>query len=238
MKRTESKTGRHSGTILPALSCLSFAKFCGSSIRAVLGLSVIILVCSWTDRFAAAQEEHDFRICQGDYALCSASTCTPTGKSIRVNVPSENTTRLFPEADCTCPIFSGFAIADVIGGNMNRSCQPPGSNQVWSIFNLMLTNYPQAINNWVTSGPGAVAPPLFCPAQLGQGDQQVNCFSFACDRAGQTANGVPIATCHCALGESPAGMPVRPRTAFLTQTGQNNIQFCSKHPVAGTISLD
>jgi hypothetical protein len=57
----------------------------------------------------------------------------------------------------------------------------------------------------------------------------VNCFSFACDTE-RFINGVPVATCHCALGESPAGQPVRPQTAFLSQAGQGNRDFCHKHP--------
>ena len=153
---------------------------------------------------------------------------------MRVNVPSEGTTRLFPEADCTCPIFFGDAIADVVGGTMKGSCQPPAAGAVWSLYAGRLRHYPQEINGWVTSGPQAVAPPLSCPASIGQGDQQVNCFSFACDTI-RSINGVPVATCHCALGESLEAKPVRPRTAFLTQAGQKNMDFCFKHPVAATI---
>jgi hypothetical protein len=230
MENTETKAGRHSGTIPAAASGFSFARLRAPSIRAVLGLGAIILVCTWTDRFAAAQDEHNFEICQGYFALCAASTCTPTGNKIRVN----GTPVLFPEADCTCPIFSGNAIADVLGGNMNGSCEPPSPDGIWSLFSLML-EIPQEINGWVTSGPQAAAPPLVCPAFFHQGDQQVNCFSFACD-AQRYINGVPVATCHCALGESPAAKPVRPDTAFLTQAGQRNREICFKHPVAGTIS--
>ena len=29
--------------------------------------------------------QHDFRFCLGDFALCAASTCTPTAKAIAVN---------------------------------------------------------------------------------------------------------------------------------------------------------
>ena len=35
---------------------------------------------------AVAQQGHDFRICEGDFALCAASTCQPTGGKITVNV--------------------------------------------------------------------------------------------------------------------------------------------------------
>jgi len=241
MKKTkkETKTGPRSGTIPPRASGFSFTRLGDHSIRAMLGLSAIILVCSWTDRFATAQEEdkeHNFQICQGNFALCAASTCTPTQQKIQVNVPRENTTRLFPEADCTCPIFSGDAIADVVAGNMKGSCQPPGPHAIWSLYALMLRNVPQEINGWVTSGPQAVAPLMSCPASIGQGHQQVNCFSFACDTIRSTPTGVLIATCHCALGESVVATRVPPHTAFITQAGQQNINFCFKHPVAGTIS--
>ena len=237
MKITKTKARRHSRAIVAAASGFNFATLRDTSIRAVLGFSAIILVCSWTNRFAAAQEnqEHKFRICQGvNFALCSASTCTPTGNKIEVNVPSKGKTRQFPEADCTCPIFFGDAIADLIGGNMQGSCDPP-PNGVWSIFSLMF-EIPQAINGWVTTGPGALAPPLFCSADLKLGNQQVNCFSFACDTL-STINGVPVATYHCAIGESPAGEKVSPPTAFLSQAGQANESFCGMNPVAGTISL-
>jgi hypothetical protein len=46
---------------------------------------------------------HEFRICLGDYALRAASTCMPDGKTIAVN----NTSTLFNEAQCTCPISPG-----------------------------------------------------------------------------------------------------------------------------------
>lgn len=200
--------------------------------RITFPLLLTLLCVSWTDRFAAAQDGHEFKICQGYYALCSASTCTPTGNRIRVN----GTPRMFPEADCTCPIFSGNAIADVIGGNMKGSCAAPSPDGIWSLYSLMV-EMPQEINGWVTSGPKAAAPPLVCSANDHQGDQQVNCFSFECDTQ-RYINGVPVATCHCAMGESPAAQPVPPDTAFLTQAGQKHPSVCFKHPVAGTISFE
>jgi hypothetical protein len=187
---------------------------------------------------STAQPEHDFQICHGNFALCAASTCTPTGNNIPVNVPSEGTTRLFPEANCTCPVFSGFSVADVVGGNMKGSCETLSSDELWSLYALRLRNFPQEINNWATSGPQAVAPFLSCPASIGQAHQQVNCFSFACTTAGQSSNGVPLATCHCALGESPEGKRVQPHTAFVSQAGQKNMEFCFRHPVAGTVPFD
>src|SRR5215468_10302235 len=111
MKKTERKAGRHLGTIPAAASGFSFARL-RHFIRATVGLSAIILVGSWTNTLAAQDQhdQHQFAFCPGNYALCSASTCTPTGNKIQVN----GATQLFPEANCTCPVFSGVAIADLI----------------------------------------------------------------------------------------------------------------------------
>ena len=64
--------------------------------------------------------------------------------------------------------------------------------------------------------------------------QLVNCFSFACDPAGEI-NGVPVATCHCPLGESLEGKAVEQSAAFGTQAGQGNTQICFDHPVGGPL---
>jgi hypothetical protein len=203
-------------------------------VKTAFSLGAMLLLCLTTSRAAMAQGGHDFEFCQGYFALCSASTCTPTGNQIAVNVIGGGTAN-FPEADCTCPIFSGHAIADLAGGNMTGSCEPPSPDQIWSIYSLR-THIPQAINDWEPSGSEAAAPPLFCPAALNQGDQFVNCFSFACDSL-RYINGVPVATCHCPIGESLEGKAVKPQTGFLTQAGQGDHRFCFKHPVAGPISL-
>ncbi len=115
---------------------------------------------------------------------------------------------------------------------MQGSCAPP-EGQVWSLYQPRL-HIPQAITNWSREPKDSFAPPQICPADLNQGDQQVNCFSFACDPSGEI-NGVPVATCHCARGESPEGKEVDPHTAFVTQAGQRNTQICFAHPVAGAL---
>ena len=184
-------------------------------------------------RSVAAEAGHDFQICKGEYALCAASTCKPTGKSISVNVIAGGTAS-FPEYECTCPIFEGSAIADLNGGNMQGSCEPP-PDQIWSLFAPML-HIPQALNDWARFGPEALAPPQICPASLNLGDKLVNCFSFACDHA-PPVNGVAVATCHCPLGESLDGTPVPADTAFATQAGQGDQAFCSQFPVSGPLQL-
>jgi hypothetical protein len=184
--------------------------------------------------------QHDFRFCIGDFALCAASTCTPTGGTITVN----GGTAPFPAAQCTCPIFSGPAIADLNGGNMQGSCDPPTvvngtptDDGVWSLYSPQ-GHIPQAINNWNPGKKKSEAPVFVCPAP-GELYQFANCFSFACVRAG-TINGVEVATCFCPLGESLDGKLVSANTPFATQAGQcnENEDICSQLPVSGPLTFD
>jgi len=115
---------------------------------------------------------------------------------------------------------------------MHGSCKPP-HDQIWSTYQPR-SNIPQAITNWSRLPTKSSAPPQICGADLKQGDQLANCFSFACDPAGEI-RGVPVATCHCPLGESLEGKAVEPETAFATQAGQGNQEICSDHPVSGPL---
>jgi hypothetical protein len=199
-------------------------------LRALLSLTAILLACSPMSRVAMAAEGHDFQICSGYFALCAASTCQPIKhKTITVNVTGDGNAE-FPQADCTCPIFSGHAIADVTGGNMKGSCAPP-AGKIWSLYSVR-KEIPQA-PDW---DPETAAPPQVCPKSLNLGNQLVNCFSFLCDSE-RYINGVPVATCHCPIGESLGGTSVDKHTAFVTQAGQGDQDVCAEHPVAGPISL-
>jgi hypothetical protein len=176
----------------------------------------------------------DFRFCLGGFALCAASTCTPTGGTIAVNTATG--TAAFPAAQCTCPIFSGPAIADLNGGNMRGSCDPPSSTGVWSLYSP-IGHIPQALNNWNQGNKKSEAPVQVCPADLGLGTQLANYFSFACVRAGKV-NGVEVTTRVCPLGESLEGTAVPANTAFMTQAGQCHEDICAQHPVSGPFSFD
>jgi len=200
----------------------------------VLGAIALILAGSATDRGASAGQEHEFKICTGYYALCAASTCKPTGKMITVNVSGGGTAR-YPEAECTCPIESGQAVADVAGGNMKGSCEPPAAGEIWSLYGVK-KQIPQAINGWVPSGPAAEAPLLYCAKGFNLGNELVNCFSFACN-AERYVNGVPVASCYCPIGESLEGAMVAPHTGFVTQAGQEDYEYCADHPVGGPVSI-
>lgn len=172
---------------------------------------------------------YGYQICTGSYALCAASTCAPDGATITVNVAGGGTAQ-FPEATCTCPIYSGTAIADVNGGNMHGSCAPPGPGQVWSLF-WPMSHIPQAINDWKKT-PAATAVELqLCSAAENVGATFANCFSFACTLDPKRTNGVKTATCRCPLGEGLDGQPVAADTPVLTPAGQCNSDICTQHPV-------
>jgi hypothetical protein len=200
------------------------------SVALVMG--AIVAVSQGIVRAQTDSVPHEFRICLRDFALCAASTCTPDGKKIAVN----NTTTLFDEAQCICPIFSGPSIADVKGGNMNGNCQPPPNDGVWSLYSPK-GQIPQAINDWKKQGDKASAPGFDCPATVANNFQFVNCFSFACVRAGKI-NGVPVATCFCPIQEGLDAQLIPLGTPFLTQAGQCQQSICSQHPVGGPFQID
>jgi hypothetical protein len=212
----------------PAASGNTFPKVLFS-----LGAMVLVFAPS-AARPQSAQDTYDFQICNGYFALCAASTCTPTMRPITIRTAAGGT-RVFQEADCTCPVLFGQSIANLAGGNMQGSCQPPGPGQIWSSYQATFS-IPQALTNWVTTLPESAAPPLFCPKTLNLGNQFVQCFSLSCDSE-RWINNVPVVTCHCPIGASQAGTRVAPQTAFASQAGQGDEAFCHMHPVAGSISL-
>ena len=67
--------------------------------KVIFGLSAMLLALAPpTARPGRAQEVYDFQICGGYFALCAASTCTPTGGQITVRTATGGTAT-FPEAD-------------------------------------------------------------------------------------------------------------------------------------------
>jgi len=187
-----------------------------------------------------------FRLCPGDFALCAASICTPTGGMIEVK--TADGTAVFPEAQCICPIFPGPSIADVSGGNMGLPLGPGNCTGptivngmpvrrhegIWSLYSPM-GHIPQQINDWSQRRRKTAAPPNFCPASAT--NTFANCFSFACERAGKI-NGVEVANCFCSIGESLTGTVVAPGTPFGTQAGQGNEDICSEIPVGAPFPPD
>lgn len=158
-------------------------------------------------------------LCKGEYALCAASTCTPTGKTITPNdgVP-------YPEVICKCPILHGTAIADPTLGNMKGSCDASGPNHVWSLFAPRM-NYRQEASDFSRNPLKQAVTIQLCEAKLQQGFNASNCFSFDCEKGPDG-----IAMCRCPMGQNPAD------TAFLTEAGQGDKSACFQHPVSIPVS--
>ena len=148
-------------------------------------------------------------ICAGDFALCAAATCAPTGGTITLN-----NGKVFPAASCLCPVLSGLSIADLSGGNMQGSCAPP-DKEVWSTY-AVESEIPQeaATPPW-SAAPGSL---LLCPA----GDQFAECWSFSCTLA-SVVNGVQLAQCTCPIETG--------RSQFISQAGLGGAAACSELPI-------
>lgn len=162
----------------------------------------------------------ELTICQGKYALCAASTCTKTGKTI-----TTNDGKTYPEVVCKCPVLEGPSIADTSAGVMKGSCAVDDpTTQVWSLFAPRF-HYPQEANNFVTSPKSATrARVQSCGGNLAAGS--ANCWGMMCRYDKNPTNGTVTATCSCPINQIEKG------TEFLTEAGQGDPKACAKHPVA------
>ena len=154
-------------------------------------------------------------VCDGQYALCAASTCKPTNKMI-----TGNNGVAYPEVECRCPILKGRAIADTAAGNMAGSCTPTDGQHVWSLFAPKLY-YPQEASNFSNRPKDMKATVQKCDASLNLGAKSSNCFSWNC-KIGSDG----IAVCSCPTGQVPAA------TTFLTEAGQGDPAACAQYPVS------
>jgi len=155
-------------------------------------------------------------ICQGEYALCAASSTTPTGKTMKVNG------KTFKEGMAVCPILTGAAIADL--NLMNGSCNAP-KGKVWSLFGVPpVTSYPQA-PSWNTTTA------VFRSFTIGDTPTtgMSNMWSFPCEIQAQKINGVKLASCYGPIMESPwDGNHVKQG-----QTGFTQAPVGATYPVGG-----
>jgi hypothetical protein len=168
--------------------------------------------------------------CTGEFALCAATPCRPTGRTIVTNSGHS-----YQEASCICPVLRGQAVADVTAGNMKGSCAPPAhKGGVWSLF-APRGHIPQAITHWSRLPAKSAAIIQICPASLRLGAQTVNCFSFACTRI-KSAHGVKLADCRCPIGQGtgPDGKML-PATTFGIMAGQGDRSYCGKYPVSAPL---
>jgi hypothetical protein len=186
----------------------------GDSMRTILSLLAIVAIALALST-PSAKAEQQLTICYGKFALCAASTCTPTGKTIKVNNGTE-----YPEVECRCPILNGGALADLTAGNMQGSCDQTDENHVWSLFAPRL-HYPQEASGFSKKPKDMRARIQKCDKSLQQGYNASNCFSFNCE-IGKDG----IAICKCPMGQVPA------ETTFLTEAGQGDPEACNQHPVS------
>ncbi len=183
-------------------------------------ISILLFVFA----FPVFAQQPSLTICQGKFALCAASTCTKTGKTI-----TTNNGVTYPEVVCKCPVLEGPSIADLSAGVMKGSCNVDDpKTQVWSLFAPRLVegfHYPQEANNFVRTPPSATKAQIqSCPGQLAEGS--TNCWGMMCKYDKDPTNGTITATCSCPIGQIAKG------TEFLTEAGQGNKDACAKHPVA------
>ena len=196
-----------------------------SVLAAALGFFTLCLVGR-----AVAQQGHDFTICEGDFALCAASTCQPTGGSITVNVIGGGTAT-FPEYKCTCPIFDGPSIADLNGGNMHGSCTPP-HDQIWSPINLGCKFRRRSRTGRVCR----VRAPHHRKF-AGRTSSRATSWSIALASPANLPGKSGRASCNLSLSARRIveGKAVEQHTAFATQAGQGNTEICCDHPVSGPL---
>jgi hypothetical protein len=230
--------------------------------KIVLAITLILLGSQLA--FAATSSDPGLQMCGtsantgGKFALCAASTCVPTGKTMAVNINGKGGgTTPFPSATCTCPIIDQTimnlntsasvppnvplqALAAVYEGNMKGTCDVTDpSTEVWSLFQP-ITNYPQATPAFSTSNNGPAAPQI-C-ANISGKQLGANCFSFKCTIIPGGTNGVATASCTCPLGEGPFGGATPPGSLFPTEAGGTVVDtaakkaFCYMNPVS--IPLD
>ena len=116
----------------------------------------------------AGTAQAEITTCTGQYALCAASTCKPTGKTITATSGES-----YPEVNCKCPILNGEAIADTTMGNMQGSCDATDGNHVWSLF-APKKFYPQEASNWSKLPQDMRVTVQECDASLNQGARASN----------------------------------------------------------------
>ena len=162
-----------------------------------------VLALLTTPTLAAAS---DYQICNGQFALCAASSATLTGKTISVRTATG--TAQFPEAVAVCPVLTGKAIADVAGGNMRGSCDAP-AGKVWSLFSPVRV-FPQA-PDWK---PVKATIRTFTTGEGTAG--MSNMFSFSCTKT-KTVNGVQLAECYGPINENLSGGTVPVGTTAITE---------------------
>lgn len=208
------------------------------NIPALLGWMVVF----WAGVMSAhAAPKAKIKICEGEYALCASSTGALTGDTIRVRT-FDGTWQEFPETKVMCPILKGPSIAGLNSNTMGNKCKAP-KGYVYSLFWPKLA-YPQEAQGWevakTVTQTCSPQPTNIVTKTYPQGvdTQKISqCWSMKCKKAGLSSNGVALAECSCALGESPTGGPIDPEASSMTGAGDGvpGNDACTQNPVSAAL---
>jgi len=190
------------------------------TVLATVGAGILAIMAYQTFVFEEVSDTPQLTICSGNYALCAASTCEPTGKTMVTNDG-----KTYPEMVCTCPVLNGPSIADLSAGQMKGTCDVADPEKdVWSLFAPKFY-YPQEASDFVQEPKSATqVTAQNCPGELAP--QSVNCFGMPCTYEPELINGTLVASCTCPSRQIEKG------TDFLIEAGQGDPSYCAKHPVS------
>lgn len=163
--------------------------------------------------------------CAGEYALCSASECKLTGRTISYLSPFGQA--ISPEVSCTCPVINDDYVAYFNSGKMGDTCNQPGKNKVWSLYSTN-GNIPQKVNNWSVDPSKTSVNVVLCKANDKRRFYYAQCGGFICNKTKVTETGVQLAECFCPLESSEN---------FLIQGYNNDESFCSRIKIAVPILI-
>lgn len=190
------------------------------SVLATVG-AIALGLFVWSEYFVEPTvADSQLTICTGNYALCAASTCEPTG-----NMMTTNDGKTYPEMRCTCPVLNGLSIADTSEGLMQGTCDVDNEFvDVWSLFAPKFY-YPQEASDFVQEPKEATrVTAQNCPGELAP--ESVNCWGMPCTYEPELINGTLVASCTCPSRQIAKG------TDFLIEAGQGDPSYCAKHPVS------
>lgn len=203
----------------------------------VIGALLLACMALPFNLHAKTTQKVKVKACVGQYALCAASTGTPTGRDIRVRA-FDGTWQTFPEALVVCPILKGVQIAGLNSGTMGNSCKAP-KGKVYSTYSPQGT-YPQEANGFNPDNQTAkfqeCAPQnttIHTTSFPNGATQNISqCWSMVCDINPVSAYGVPTANCHCPIGATANGELIAQNVPSITQAGQGDATACSQNPVS------
>ena len=171
-------------------------------------MKILLLIALLTPVSAYAENSIKIGLCQGQYALCAASSTEPTGNTVVVNGIT------FPEGKSVCPVLNGISIGNL--SLMNGSCEAP-KGKVWSLFSNA-KSYPQAPDWKVVTATFRI---FTTTAEAGMS----NMWSYPCTVRPKKINGATLADCTGPMNESPwtgTAIPVGAKVGTAAPVGAAN----------------